>query len=172
MPVKPHTHIAEAGLADSHGYLDVNQNTLQHKKYDNIFGLGDCHNAPTTKTFYGGLSQVSVLRHNLERRMNGLSMNVNYDGYAEAPLFLTPNNLSWVSHLYNGVEASFDTSSIGTALKYKKYTMFDKKDLANLYHFKNWGPPYYKFKKSFGDTGSSAKSVSKSGDLHPQKKTV
>ena len=82
-------------------------------------------------------------------------MNASYNGHAEAPLFLSPGNLSWVAHGYNGTEISFDTSGFTTSLRYKKYTMLDKKDLANLYKFKNWGPPYYKWKKSFGDAGSS-----------------
>ena len=47
-------------------------------KYDNIFGLGDCTNVPTTKTFYAGFDQVSVLRHNIERRLNGHDMNAKY----------------------------------------------------------------------------------------------
>jgi len=32
------------------GWLDVNINTLQHKKHSNIFGLGDVCNLPTAKT--------------------------------------------------------------------------------------------------------------------------
>ena len=49
MPTTTHPVLSEAGLADSTGYLDVSPTTLQHKKYDNIFGLGDVINAPTTK---------------------------------------------------------------------------------------------------------------------------
>lgn len=37
-------------LADAAGFLDVNKNTLQHKTFPNIFGIGDCTNAPTAKT--------------------------------------------------------------------------------------------------------------------------
>lgn len=29
---------------------DVDKETLQHKKYPNIFGIGDCTNLPTSKT--------------------------------------------------------------------------------------------------------------------------
>lgn len=170
MPTKANETIQSSGLGDSTGYLDVNQSTLQHPKYDNIFGLGDCHNAPTTKTFYGGFSQVHVLRHNLERRLNGLSMNASYDGFSEAPLFLGQSKLTWVSHLYNGVESSFDTNSFTTGLRYKKYTMLDKKDVANLSQFKNWGPPYYKIKKTVADAGTPAAKDSTS--LHPEKKTA
>lgn len=53
---------------------------MQHVKYDNIFGIGDVNNVATTKTFYGGLNQVAVVRNNIERRLNGLSLNAAYDG--------------------------------------------------------------------------------------------
>ena len=170
MPVKPNPLIKDSGLADHNGYLDVNKETLQHTRYDNIFGLGDIANVPTTKTFYGGLEQVHVLRHNMERRLNGLNMNAKYNGHAEAPLFLSNGNVSWVTHQYDGKEVSFDTSSLMTSLRYKKYVKFDKKDLTNLYKFKNWGPPYYKTKKTFADGGSSGSNSAV--NLHPEKKTA
>lgn len=37
-------------LADTTGFLSVNKSTLQHVKYENVFGIGDCTNAPTAKT--------------------------------------------------------------------------------------------------------------------------
>ena len=37
-------------LTDSTGFLDVNKETLQHVRYPNIFGIGDCSNVPTSKT--------------------------------------------------------------------------------------------------------------------------
>ena len=37
-------------ITDNTGYLDVDKYTLQHVKYPNIFGLGDCANLPTSKT--------------------------------------------------------------------------------------------------------------------------
>jgi sulfide:quinone oxidoreductase len=102
MPTTTHSVLADAGLADSTGYLDVNPTTLQHKKYDNIFGLGDVINAPTTKSFYGGLGQVAVLRHNVERKLNGLSLNAQYDGYAKAALYTSPHSIANVEHKYGG----------------------------------------------------------------------
>lgn len=75
MPYTYHSVLAEAGLADSTGLLNVNPRTLQHAKYENIFGLGDVTNVPTTKTFYGGVEQMNVVRNNVERRLKGLSLN-------------------------------------------------------------------------------------------------
>ena len=39
-----------SNLVDAAGFLDVDKETLRHKTYDNIFGLGDCTNIPTAKT--------------------------------------------------------------------------------------------------------------------------
>lgn len=37
-------------LSDSTGFLNVHKGTLQHVKYSNIFGIGDCTTLPTSKT--------------------------------------------------------------------------------------------------------------------------
>ena len=37
-------------LVDAAGFLDVNRETLQSTKFPNVFGIGDCTNAPTAKT--------------------------------------------------------------------------------------------------------------------------
>ncbi|GCB81331.1 hypothetical protein scyTo_0022158 [Scyliorhinus torazame] len=42
--------IQKSVLADAGGWLDVDKENLQHKKYSNIFGIGDCTNLPTSKT--------------------------------------------------------------------------------------------------------------------------
>jgi sulfide:quinone oxidoreductase len=47
---KPSEFISESGLADCNGFLNLDINTLQHKKYKNIWGLGDCAALPTSKT--------------------------------------------------------------------------------------------------------------------------
>ena len=53
-----HSYIAESGLADAAGYLDVNKSTLQHTKYGNVWGLGDCTNTPNSKTAAAVFSQT------------------------------------------------------------------------------------------------------------------
>ena len=167
MPTTAQPVIAEAGLADSTGYLDVNPETLQHKKYSNVFGLGDAINAPTTKTFYGGLNQVAVVRHNVERNLNGLSLNAKYDGYSKANLFISPGNIANVEHKYGGEEVSFSTDGLASSIR---CTLNGKKSVENILKFKNWGPPYYKWKKTF-EGGESASSKVAS-NLQPEKKTA
>lgn len=160
MPTTTHPLLAEAGLADSTGFLDVNPETLQHKQYSNVFGVGDVLNVPTTKSFYGGLAQVAVVRHNLERRLNGLSLNAKYDGYSKVSFFTGPSAIANIEHKYGGQEVSVSTDSLSSSLRYKLYSMTGKHNAEHIYKFKNWGPPYYKFKKTFegGETASKAAS--------------
>lgn len=47
---KPNPVIAESGLADAGGMMDVNKYTLQHNKYENIFTIGDAVGFNTTRT--------------------------------------------------------------------------------------------------------------------------
>ena len=37
-------------LSNEAGFVDVSKEHLQHVKYDNVFALGDCSSAPTSKT--------------------------------------------------------------------------------------------------------------------------
>ena len=37
-------------LVDSTNFVEVNKHSLQHKRFNNIFAMGDCGNTPTSKT--------------------------------------------------------------------------------------------------------------------------
>ena len=75
---KPHESLVDAELAtkESNFLLDVHQDTLQHKKYHNIFGIGDINNIPTSKTFWGACHQIQVVRNNLVRAMEGIFISL------------------------------------------------------------------------------------------------
>jgi sulfide:quinone oxidoreductase len=42
--------ISNSELASQNGYVDVDTKTLQHKKFENVFSIGDIANLPTSKT--------------------------------------------------------------------------------------------------------------------------
>ena len=48
-PQGPKEFIKASPLADAAGWVDVDQGTLQHKKFDNVFSLGDSSSLPTSK---------------------------------------------------------------------------------------------------------------------------
>ena len=60
-----HPYIAESGLADANGYLDCDKGTLRHKKYSNVWGIGDCTNLPNSKTAAAIFSQTEALHEYL-----------------------------------------------------------------------------------------------------------
>jgi hypothetical protein len=72
-PMKPHDYIKQSRIADANGYVDVDKESLQHKKYSNIFAIGDCTNLPTSKTAAAIAAQGQILYKNLSQVMNGKS---------------------------------------------------------------------------------------------------
>lgn len=169
LEAKPDPILAEAGLAASNGLLDVDHETLRHNKYDNIFGFGDVANLPTTKTWWAAFNQLHVVRHNLERQLNGFSPNAKYDGFTQAFMHTGFANSVNIAHTYDGKSACTLDTGFMSGLRYKMAEK-SKKSIMNLLKFKSWGPPYYKFKKTFDSGDSSSKSIL--GALQPDRKSA
>lgn len=85
-PMGPPQFIASSPLADSHGWVEVDPATLQHKRFPNVFGLGDCSNLPTSKTGAAIRKQAPVLVRNLITAMRGQPLSSRYDGYTSCPV--------------------------------------------------------------------------------------
>lgn len=85
-PMGPPTFIAQSPLADSAGWLDVDATTLRHQRFDNVFGLGDCSNLPTSKTGAAIRKQAPVVVRNLLAAIAGRPLVAAYDGYTSCPL--------------------------------------------------------------------------------------
>ena len=86
--------IAQGPLADPKnpfGYMEVDKHTLQHTRYPNIFGLGDCTNTPNSKTGAAVRKQAPVLVKNLLAAMKSQKPVKIYDGYASCPLITGVN---------------------------------------------------------------------------------
>jgi sulfide:quinone oxidoreductase len=94
--------IKSSPLADSVGWVDVDQGTLQHTKFANIFALGDGSSLPTSKTAAAITGQTPVLAHNLVTLMEtGKIGNAIYDGYTSCPLFTGRGELLLAEFKYN-----------------------------------------------------------------------
>lgn len=92
-PMRAPASIRESELADAGGWLDVDKYTLQHKRYENVFGLGDCTNLPTSKTGAAIRKQAPVVVHNLLDQMYGKVPVATYDGYSSCPIVTGYNSL-------------------------------------------------------------------------------
>jgi len=155
-PTKPAQLLVDAGLTnkESGGLLDVDRATLRHKKYKNIFGLGEVNDIPTTKGFWNGFYQLHVVRHNLNRSLNGQSLSAKFDGRTKVPLQLGQNTLTFVEHYYDQKPGSMNllakNGGMIAKLRYSNWAR-NKKSFMDYYLGKNYGPPFYRIKKTFKD---------------------
>ncbi len=85
-PMGPPDFIAHSPLADAAGWVDVDKYTLQHVRYPNVFGLGDCSSLPTSKTGAAIRKEAPVLVKNLRSLMAGKSLEARYHGYTSCPV--------------------------------------------------------------------------------------
>lgn len=69
-----------------YGWVDVNQDTLQHNRYPNVFALGDASSLPTSKTAAAVRKQAPVVAANLLAFLSSAPLPSNYDGYTCCPL--------------------------------------------------------------------------------------
>ena len=85
-PQGPVDVVKSSRIVDAAGFVDVNKDTMQHKKYPNIFALGDCSNAPISKTAAAIAGQSGTVRKNLMAFVQGKELphkvgNVNQAVY-------------------------------------------------------------------------------------------
>lgn len=85
-PMGPPLFLATSALADKDGWVDVDKATLQHRRFSNVFALGDCSNLPTSKTGAAIRKQAPVLVGNLISAMSSQTLSGKYDGYTSCPL--------------------------------------------------------------------------------------
>ncbi|USK36461.1 NAD(P)/FAD-dependent oxidoreductase (plasmid) [Bacillus sp. F19] len=85
-PMSAPNFIKKSPLAARDGWIDVDKYTLQHKRFHNVFGIGDCTNLPTSKTGAAIRKQAPVLVQNLLCQMNAMPVIHEYNGYTSCPL--------------------------------------------------------------------------------------
>ena len=78
--------IRESRLANADGWVDVDQVTLQHVRYPDIFSLGDACSSPNAKTAAAVRKQIVVVAENLIAARSGRALPTKYDGYGSCPL--------------------------------------------------------------------------------------
>jgi sulfide:quinone oxidoreductase len=89
-------------LADAAGWVDVDQATLRHKTYDNIWSLGDVMNAPNAKTAAAARMQAPVVAENVVADIRGKSPKAVYNGYGSCPLTVEKGKIVLAEFGYGG----------------------------------------------------------------------
>jgi sulfide:quinone oxidoreductase len=94
--------IKKSPLANAAGWVDVNENTLQHAKYPNIFGLGDATSTPNAKTAAAIRKQVPVVVDNILYLIKNQGVEGGYDGYGSCPLTTSLSTVMLAEFSYGG----------------------------------------------------------------------
>ncbi|MBL4671771.1 MAG: bifunctional protein tyrosine phosphatase family protein/NAD(P)/FAD-dependent oxidoreductase [Arenicella sp.] len=94
--------VRESELADQAGWLAVDQHTLQHVDFINIWGVGDVINSPNAKTMAAARKQAPVVAHNIVNQFSSNSSIVNYDGYGSCPLTVERGKIVLAEFGYGG----------------------------------------------------------------------
>ncbi|NIY95379.1 FAD-dependent oxidoreductase, partial [Salipiger sp. HF18] len=89
-------------LADAAGWVDVDQSTLRHKTYDNVWSLGDVMNAPNAKTAAAARMQAPIVAENVAADIDGLSPHAVYNGYGSCPLTVERGKIVLAEFGYGG----------------------------------------------------------------------
>jgi len=94
--------VRSSPLADSAGWVDVDPATLRHKKYSNIYGLGDVTNTPNAKTAAAARKQAPVVAENVLHDMGSRAKMCAYDGYGSCPLTVERGKIVLAEFAYGG----------------------------------------------------------------------
>ena len=94
--------LADSPLAAESGFTDVDQHTLRHNSYDNVFGLGDAGSMPNAKTAAAARKQAPIVAVNLLEHLEGHGPKAGYDGYGSCPLTVERGKIVLAEFGYGG----------------------------------------------------------------------
>ena len=101
-PQSPAEEIKSSPLANAAGWIEVNQNSMQHTRYPNVFALGDVASSPNSKTAAAVRKQAPVVVGNILRMMGKTAIEGSYDGYASCPLTTAVGKAILAEFIYGG----------------------------------------------------------------------
>lgn len=87
---------------DPKGWVDVDSETLQHRRYPDVFALGDCSGAPNAKTGAAVRKQAPVVVENLRSVLAGQEPEARYDGYSSCPIVTAYGKVVLAEFDYSG----------------------------------------------------------------------
>ncbi|WP_109354696.1 FAD/NAD(P)-binding oxidoreductase [Sphingorhabdus sp. EL138] len=94
--------IRSSPLAAENGFVDVDQTTLRHRTYPNIFSLGDACSAPNAKTMAAARKQAPVVAVNALAALESKPPVADYDGYGSCPLTVESGKIILAEFGYDG----------------------------------------------------------------------
>lgn len=101
-PQKAPDFIRTSPLADAAGWVDIDSATMRHKRYPNVFALGDAGNTSNAKTAAAARAQAPVVAHNVLSALGRVSGEARYNGYGSCPLTVERGKVVLAEFLYGG----------------------------------------------------------------------
>ena len=94
--------VRSSPLAAANGFIEVNEATLQHVRYSNVFALGDACSASNAKTMAAARKQAPVVAVNVLAALEGKPPVADYDGYGSCPLTVERGKIVLAEFGYGG----------------------------------------------------------------------
>ncbi|ORU90076.1 MAG: pyridine nucleotide-disulfide oxidoreductase [Cycloclasticus sp. symbiont of Poecilosclerida sp. M] len=91
-----------SSVSNDAGYVGVHQNSMQHVKYPNVFGLGDACSTPNSKTAAAVRKQAPTVVQNIKNLMDGKAIEETYNGYGSCPLTTARGKVLMAEFIYGG----------------------------------------------------------------------
>ncbi len=80
----------------------MSKETLQHKRYPNVFGVGDINGTPRGKTAATVKKSAPLVAHNLARVIAGQEPDEIFDGYTSCPMIVREGSAMLIEFDYEG----------------------------------------------------------------------
>ncbi|KAG9251619.1 uncharacterized protein F5Z01DRAFT_273066 [Emericellopsis atlantica] len=100
--MKPYDFVKASSLANESGFVDIDQATLQHNTYGNVWSAGDASGLPTSKTAAAITAQAPVLVSNLLSSLDKRPLQAVYNGYTSCPLLTEYGKVMLAEFKYGG----------------------------------------------------------------------
>ncbi len=84
------------------GWLEVNRETLQHRRFPNVFGIGDINGTPRGKSAATIKGSAPIVAHNLIRVIQDQLPDQQFNGYSSCPLVTRVGSAQLLEIDYDG----------------------------------------------------------------------
>ena len=84
------------------GWLEVDKRTLQHRRFPNVFGIGDINGTARGKTAATVKKSAPLVAHNLVEVIAGRQAHAAFDGYTSCPMITREGSAMLIEFDYEG----------------------------------------------------------------------
>ena len=84
------------------GWMEVDKATLQHRRYPNVFGLGDINGTPRGKTAATVKKSAPIVAQHVVDVISGRAPGEKFDGYTSCPMIVREGSAMLIEFDYDG----------------------------------------------------------------------